>query len=211
MPLINGLVIHYFKKAYKFENDNIDYIKSLAYAEFKVGNLVSSIELYSKGLSIAPNDIDLSLDFSLIYYESGDVNRSISIIKDAINENQEESLLYYRLVIYLMDAGKYKESINVLESALSLNFDNHEVLFDFVPNFESQSALIRIINNYKNNLNEFQSKNIPKSDKKARDEGITMVIDKGSSIQQCKDLIESSSKYIDFVKFDGQHQILQKI
>ena len=124
----------------------------MAYAEFKVGNLVSSIELYSKGLSIAPNDIDLSLDFSLIYYESGDVNRSISIIKDAINENQEESLLYYRLVIYLMDAGKYKESINVLESALSLNFDNHEVLFDFVPNFESQSALIRIINNYKNNL-----------------------------------------------------------
>lgn len=124
----------------------------MAYAEFKVGNLVSSIELYSKGLSIAPNDIDLSLDFSLIYYESGDINRSISIIKDAINENQEESLLYYRLVIYLMDAGKYKESINVLESALSLNFDNHEVLFDFVPNFESQSALIRIINNYKNNL-----------------------------------------------------------
>ena len=124
----------------------------MAYAEFKVGNLVSSIELYSKGLSIAPNDIDLSLDFSLIYYESGDVNRSISIIKDAINENQEESLLYYRLVIYLMDAGKYKESINVLESALSLNFDNHEVLFDFVPNFESQSSLIRIINNYKNNL-----------------------------------------------------------
>ena len=94
----------------------------------------------------------MSLDFSLIYYESGDIDRAISIIKDAINENQEESLLYYRLVVYLMDAGKYKESINVLESALSLNFENHEVLFDFVPNFESQSALIRIINNYKNNL-----------------------------------------------------------
>ena len=101
---------------------------------------------------MVPNDIDLSLDFSLIYYESGDIDRAISIIKDAINENQEESLLYYRLVVYLMDAGKYKESINVLESALSLNFENHEVLFDFVPNFESQSALIRIINNYKNNL-----------------------------------------------------------
>jgi len=49
-----------------------------------------------------------------------------------------------------MDAGRYKESINVLESALSLNFDNHDVLFDFVPNFESQSALIRVINQFKN-------------------------------------------------------------
>ena len=143
--------IHYFKKAYKIDNDNIDYIKSLAYAEFKVGNLVSSIDLYSKALKINPSDINLSLDFSLIYYESGDIDRAISIIKDAIQEIPDESLLYYRLVIYLMDAGKYKESINVLESGLSLNFDNHEVLFDFVPNFESQSALIRVINQYKNN------------------------------------------------------------
>ena len=50
-----------------------------------------------------------------------------------------------------MDSGRYKESMNVLESALSLNFDNHEVLFDFVPNFETQSALIRIINQFRNN------------------------------------------------------------
>ena len=50
-----------------------------------------------------------------------------------------------------MDAGKYKESINVLENALSLNFENHEVLFDFLPNYESHSSLIRIINQFKKN------------------------------------------------------------
>ena len=33
--------IHFFKKAYKIDNKNIEYVKSLAYAEFKVGNLVS--------------------------------------------------------------------------------------------------------------------------------------------------------------------------
>ena len=47
----------------------------------------------------------------------------------------------------------------------------------------------------------FGLKNIPDRTKKTRDNGITMVIDKGSSTQQCKDLIESSSEYIDFVKF----------
>ena len=80
----------------------------------------------------------------------GDIDKAIDIIDQAIEESPGESLLYYRLVIYLMDAGRYKESINVLESALSLNFDNHDVLFDFVPNFESQSALIRVINQFKN-------------------------------------------------------------
>ena len=47
----------------------------------------------------------------------------------------------------------------------------------------------------------FNLKKIPNRTKKNRDEGITMVIDKGSSIQECKNLIESSSEYIDFVKF----------
>jgi len=47
----------------------------------------------------------------------------------------------------------------------------------------------------------FNLKNIPDRTDKPREDGITMVIDKGSSIQECKNLIESSSKYIDFVKF----------
>jgi len=54
-------------------------------------------------------------------------------------------------VVYLLDDGKYKEAINVLESALSINFENHDVLFDFIPKFETQSALIRVINQFKKN------------------------------------------------------------
>ncbi len=141
--------IHYFKKAHKFDLENIEYIKYLAFAEFKVGNMVTSIELYDKALEIDPSDHKTSLEYSSMYYESGDIDKAICIIEDAIDESPGESILYYRLVIYLMDAGKYKESINVLESALSLNFDNHEVLFDFIPNFETQSALIRVINQYR--------------------------------------------------------------
>ena len=113
--------------------------------------MVSSIDLYNRALEIDPTDYKTSLDYSFIYYESGDIEKAIKIIKDSIEEVPGESLLYYRLVIYLMDSGRYKESINVLESALSLNFDNHEVLFEFVPNFETQSALIRVINQYRKN------------------------------------------------------------
>tara|TARA_B100000989_G_C19515332_1_gene461321 strand:- start:185 stop:940 length:756 start_codon:yes stop_codon:yes gene_type:complete len=47
----------------------------------------------------------------------------------------------------------------------------------------------------------FNIDNLPVRKKKPRSEGLTMVIDKGSSLQQCKDLIESSSKYFDVIKF----------
>lgn len=127
------------------------FLKSLAFAEFKVDNLVSSIEVYTRIIELHPEDIDSNLDFSFIYFESGDIDKAISIIRGAIEENPGESLFYYRLVVYLLDAGKYKEAINVLESALSMNFDNHDVLFDFIPKFETQSALIRVINQFKKN------------------------------------------------------------
>ena len=143
--------IHYFKKAQKFDNNNIDFLKSLAYAEFKVGNLVSSIDVYTKVMELYPEDVQSCLDFSFIYYESGDIKKAISIINEGIAETPGESLFYYRLVIYLLDDGKYKEAINVLESALSINFENHDVLFDFIPKFETQSALIRVINQFKKN------------------------------------------------------------
>ena len=127
------------------------FLKSLAFTEFKVGNLVSSIEVYTRIIELYPGDVDSNLDFSFIYFESGDIDKAISIIRDAIEENPVESLFNYRLVVYLLDAGKYKEAINVLESALSMNFDNHDVLFDFIPKFEAQSALIRVINQFKKN------------------------------------------------------------
>ena len=47
----------------------------------------------------------------------------------------------------------------------------------------------------------FNLKDIPERSLKPRELGITMVIDKGSSLQECENLIESSSDYIDFVKF----------
>ena len=57
----------------------------------------------------------------------------------------------------------------------------------------------------------FDLKNITERTSKPRESGITMVIDKGSSIQECKNLIESSSKYIDFVNLVGRHLIFLKI
>ena len=42
----------------------------------------------------------------------------------------------------------------------------------------------------------FDLKNIPERTSKPRQSGITMVIDKGSSIQECKNLIELSLIHI---------------
>ena len=49
----------------------------------------------------------------------------------------------------------------------------------------------------------YHLKNLPERTKKTRDKGLTMVIDKGSSINECKNLIESSGEFIDLVNLVG--------
>ena len=56
----------------------------------------------------------------------------------------------------------------------------------------------------------FHLKNLPERTKKTRDKGLTMVIDKGSSINECKNLIESSGEFIDIVKFGWSTSLLTK-
>ena len=56
----------------------------------------------------------------------------------------------------------------------------------------------------------FHLKNLPERTKKTRKKGLTMVIDKGSSINECKNLIESSGEFIDLVKFGWSTSLLTK-
>ncbi|NIT58610.1 MAG: phosphosulfolactate synthase, partial [Aliifodinibius sp.] len=46
----------------------------------------------------------------------------------------------------------------------------------------------------------FTLKNLPYRTEKPRTKGLTLVLDKGYSVRQAEDLVESSSNYIDVVK-----------
>ena len=89
------------------------------------------------------------MDWSFIPYEQGDYEKAIDLIFNGITELPEASDLYYRATAYLIAAGKYKEAFNYLENALILNFDNHQMLFEFFPRLETQKALFKIIDQYR--------------------------------------------------------------
>ena len=47
----------------------------------------------------------------------------------------------------------------------------------------------------------FNLTHLPKRSKKPRNNGLTMMMDKGLSVRQVEDFIETSSEYTDIVKF----------
>ncbi len=141
--------IHFLSKAIKINSENPVYWKTLADAEFQTGNIVSSLDAYEEANELDPEDIDIALKWSYLYYDQGDYEEALSIVLTSIEENPEESLLYYRATAYLIAAGKYKEAFAYLENGLILNFENHISLLEFFPKLETQKALFKIIDQYR--------------------------------------------------------------
>ena len=88
-------------------------------------------------------------NLGLSYFEQGDYEQAISVLETGLDECPDNPDLYYRGVVYLISSGSYKNAINRLETALMLDFDRHEVLFDFFPNLPTQKALYRIIDQFR--------------------------------------------------------------
>ena len=113
-----------------------------------MGNIVSAVGALIKASEIEPEIPEIWLDWSFILSEQGDYEKALEIIEIGIDALPEEASLYYRAVVYLIKASKYKEGFLYLENALTLDFEKHKELFEFFPELETQKALMKIIDQF---------------------------------------------------------------
>ncbi|SDX80021.1 tetratricopeptide repeat protein [Hymenobacter psychrophilus] len=141
--------IHFFRKAVSLYDESVEYWLALAAAEYQIGNLVSAVEAYEKATETGPDNKDGWLNWSILLYEQGNFDGAIDLMRTALEISPVEAELHYRLCAYLLAAGRYREAYQTLESALTLDFDKHRLLFDYFPELESQQALARLIDQYR--------------------------------------------------------------
>lgn len=140
---------HFFSKAVELQPENPTYLFSKADAEYKVGSIVSAMETYQALVKLDPKHLEAWLNLSFLIYEEGDAERAHEVLLPAIEENPQEAELYYRVAAYLIVRGNYKEAFIYLENGLILDFEKHTVLFEFFTNLETQKALMKIIDQFR--------------------------------------------------------------
>jgi hypothetical protein len=52
------------------------------------------------------------------------------------------------MVAYLFADGQYNEALNQLQSALSFDAEKHYLLFEYLPQLQSNKVILDIINSY---------------------------------------------------------------
>jgi len=115
--------LHFFNKAIKISNDNSEYWKAAAHAEYKIGNIISSISAYEEASILGPTDKEIWLNWSFIYYEQGEHEKAAEVLLQGMEEIPHEPEFFYRMTVYLIEAGKFKEAWKPFElrlNALSL-------------------------------------------------------------------------------------------
>jgi len=141
--------LHFFNKAIKINHLNPEYWKAAAHAEFKIGNTISSMSAYEEAANLAPDDKEIWLNWSFIYYEQGEPKKATDVLLQGMADAPKEPDFLYRMAIYLIEAGEFKEAFTYLENALILDFEGHKILFDFFPKLETQKALYKIIDQFR--------------------------------------------------------------
>lgn len=141
--------VHFFNKALKINTENALYWRSMAEADYKVGNLVASLDAYEESAMLNPTDHQTWLDWSFLVYEQGDIIKAITLIERGLDELPETAELHYRLTAYKLANGMHKEALKSLENALVLNFEKHIELLEFFSELKMQKALYKIIEKHR--------------------------------------------------------------
>jgi tetratricopeptide (TPR) repeat protein len=99
-------------------------------------------------VELNPLDVEAWLDYSSIVFEQDDIPKCIEIIAESIKNNPDSAELYYRFVAYLFANGEYNEALVQLEIALNTDVDKHYLLFEYLPQLQTNKVIVDIINRF---------------------------------------------------------------
>ena len=141
--------IHFFRKAVELYGDSGEYWSALGMAENHVGNVVSALEAFERATEVAPEEVQAWVNWSAILYEQGHFGEAADLVRHAVELHPLESHFHYMLCAYLLADGRLREAYAELETALSLNYEQHSLLFDYFPELRQQPALQRLIDQFR--------------------------------------------------------------
>ena len=136
------------ERAVKIENNNYEFLNTLAAAYFLNEKLNEALEVYTKMLTINDLDKRIYLNIISILYEQGRVVDAIEVIDGAIALFEKSADLMYIKTVFLYELGKKNEMFDTLLKALEKDVDGYTQLFELLPEMKNDNAVMALIESY---------------------------------------------------------------
>lgn len=138
----------FFKKAISIEEDNADFWAMAAKVQAELNEIKDAIVSFEMSTQLEPDNVDNWLSYSEMFYDLGDTDRAIEVLKTANKFNKSNAFLNYRLTAYLLDKNEELEAVCHLERALKIDYSKQNELFEFYPEASKIESIKKLISQY---------------------------------------------------------------
>ena len=143
------MALNHILKASEFDPFNLIYLEELADTYHVMGDTKKAIDTHIKIAKIDKRRKSNWIGLSQKYAEIDAYDLAIETIDKTMDElGQEVDLLYVKSAYLIIDGHK-KEGMQILENALSQNYDLHDIIYDMVPGIEGDEDIIELIEQFK--------------------------------------------------------------
>ncbi|MCB0510151.1 MAG: tetratricopeptide repeat protein [Bacteroidetes bacterium] len=136
------------ERALKLDNNNYEYLNSMAAAYFLNEEQEKTLDIYYRMLEINESDKRIYLNIVSILYEQGRVGDAIELLDAALHLFEGEADFLYVKTAFLYELGKKNEMFDTLLRALEIDPSAHQQLFELLPEMANDNAVLALIESY---------------------------------------------------------------
>lgn len=137
------------KQAVKLEPENPEFWYIYADALLDDGQPDEAEIAFEEVIKLDPEHPEIWLDFSDFYaHNRNNIERAIELIEEGAYHQPDNSVISYRIVAYLLEAGREKEAIRELYIALSQSYENHVYLLEYSEKARITQAVTDAISSF---------------------------------------------------------------
>jgi tetratricopeptide (TPR) repeat protein len=114
-----------------------------------MNHIEEAIACYQDIILLDPMMMEAWLDWSYVLFVENKQEESAEIVSKALKLSPDNHQLHYRMATYLYALGKTRQAKVHLETALSINFDDHFLIFEIMPQLQNVSDILSLIAMYK--------------------------------------------------------------
>jgi tetratricopeptide (TPR) repeat protein len=140
--------INHIKKAIKIDDKNSEYWLTLGKVNTDYKNRNEALKAFKEGARIDSENTEIWLTWAEALKNYDELENAIRIIKLSI-KNNDDSMLKYRLVAFLLEAKKAKEAHEWLRTAMKQDFENINYLFDIYPKSLKSKRLKKVVDDFR--------------------------------------------------------------
>jgi len=141
--------LKYMLKAVKVDPMNGENWFTLGDTYFKYNTFESARMAYERVVELEPHNAEIWLDYSAVFAEQDDMDTAVETIMKGIEKQPQNPDLFYRLAGYLAKKGRIKLACEHFEMALQMNYEAHQLLFEFYPELKSNMDLLNLVELYR--------------------------------------------------------------